>query len=851
MQPAISFLILLMLAVKCSNPADGTLKINPKGYFEKRGLNVLVLNDIYPEGHQGGIEIIQHGKRVASNGNLTLQPTPGQWQPYPRLLNKEIRAEEGIIIANLKFPDSTRATTHDQPIIYPDFDFYYQIRTIAEGDRFRIIIDLDQPLPEEWVGKVGFYLELFPGDLFGKTYHLGGQSGIFPRYANTPVEPDRDGEYEAVPLAEGKQLVVAPEDPYHQMIISNNRGSIQLLDGRVKHNNGWFVVRSLIPRDATDNALEWVIEPNVVPNWKYGPVIHTSQVGYHPKQRKLAIIELDHSDKARRKTEIKRIDEQGGYTTVLSVRPERAQDFLRYKYLTADFTGIEEPGMYVVQYGKQKSEPFRIGEDVYQKGVWQPTLEYFLPVQMCHLKIFEKYRVWHDECHLDDALMAPENINHFDTYVHGEVPSGFTPLEHIDGLNMGGWHDAGDYDFRIESQIGTILTLAYAYEEFDLKHDQTLVSQEEGLVEIHHPDGKPDVLQQIEHGLLTVLGGYKQFRQFYRGILCPTLRQYAIVGDGSAMTDNEIFTGKVKGTYEGFWYDKISNRYSKYFTPQKNRPAETEYVEDLDDRLVFLEDNSARQIYGICGLAAAARVLKGYNDALARECIETAEEIWGAYRLSEGPRVDSRKIQALAELILTTGDKTYEAELIGLLPAVVANIHDVGWALGRLMPLLENEDFVSTVSREILKVKEIVEEQSNENPFGIPYRPQIWGAGWGIQRFGFRHYFLYTGWPDIFSSEPMLSALNFILGCHPGENTASFVSTVGAKSQIIAYGANRAEWSFIPGGVCSGTNLVRPDLPELKDWPYLWQQAEYVIGGGATNFMFLVLGADKILNDHL
>jgi hypothetical protein len=41
--------------------------------------------------------------------------------------------------------------------------------------------------------------------------------------------------------------------------------------------------------------------------------------------------------------------------------------------------------------------------------------------------------------------------------------------------------------------------------------------------------------------------------------------------------------------------------------------------------------------------------------------------------------------------------------------------------------------------------------------------------------------------------------------------------------------------------------LIRPDFPELLDWPYLWQQQEYVIGGGATNFMFLVLAADQLL----
>ena len=44
----------------------------------------------------------------------------------------------------------------------------------------------------------------------------------------------------------------------------------------------------------------------------------------------------------------------------------------------------------------------------------------------------------------------------------------------------------------------------------------------------------------------------------------------------------------------------------------------------------------------------------------------------------------------------------------------------------------------------------------------------------------------------------------------------------------------------------SGTNLIRPNLPELKTWPYFWQQTEYVLGGGATNYMFLTLAADKL-----
>ena len=139
------------------------------------------------------------------------------------------------------------------------------------------------------------------------------------------------------------------------------------------------------------------------------------------------------------------------------------------------------------------------------------------------------------------------------------------------------------------------------------------------------------------------------------------------------------------------------------------------------------------------------------------------------------------------------------------------------------------------------KLKEEYVKLSAETPYGIPYRPHIWGAGWDIQRLGYQYYFLHKAFPDIFGPELMYNALNFILGCHPGSNTASFASGVGARSATVAYGINRADWSYIPGGVASGTALIRPDFPELLDFPYLWQQMEYVMGGGSSHYMFLVL----------
>jgi hypothetical protein len=80
-----SCIVLLLLIASCKSVDrnENSLVINDKNYFELPGLNVMVFEDIYPEGHQGGVGIIQHGVRVATNGDLRLEPTPGQWQPIP------------------------------------------------------------------------------------------------------------------------------------------------------------------------------------------------------------------------------------------------------------------------------------------------------------------------------------------------------------------------------------------------------------------------------------------------------------------------------------------------------------------------------------------------------------------------------------------------------------------------------------------------------------------------------------------------------------------------------------------------------------------------------------------------
>jgi endoglucanase len=813
-----------VLVVKAqTKKSTGQMVLNKLEYLEYQGVNVMLAHDFYPEGHQGGVGVIQNGQRVATNGDLRLEPTPGQWSPIPKVGKRVIDKAKSEVSVRMEYPNPEINRKGFNPIIYPDLNFSYNIRIQPAGKSFKIIIDLDKPLPNEWIGRVGFNIELFPGILYGKSYYMDKQFGIFTPQANGQIYKSKYGENEVALMATGKKLTIAPEVAKQRMIIENLKDNdLQLLDGRARHNNGWFVVRSLIAKGATKNAIEWLVTPNAVEGWQSAPVVQVSQVGYHPSQQKVAVIELDRNDKKRLSVSLLRVAENGGFETALKSAPTEWGDFLRYHYLQLDFTKITRPGMYVVRYGNYQTEPFQISKNVFKNDVWQPTLEYFLPAQMCHMRINDKYRVWHGLCHMDDARMAPIDSNHFDGYIQGHSTlTKFKPGDNVPFLNRGAWHDAGDFDLRVESQAETVHGLTLAYEQFNSKYDNTTIDQNNHLVEIQHPDGKPDLLQQIEHGLISITGGYQAMGRFYRGVIEPTIRQYVLLGDAANLTDNKPY---------------VTNAVNK--NPILNTSA------DADDRWVFTEENPSRSLQTAAALAAASRVMKGYNDTLSAQCLTIAKQVWKDNK-DFNPM---RKVALATELFVTTKDKEYSDFLANNATAIAAGIENNGWLVSRTMSLINNKEYKDKITEAVKKLYAKIQQQGSKTPYGVPYEPSIWGAGWGIQNFGYKQYFLYTNFPDIFSDTYMLHAINFVLGCHPGSNTSSFASGVGARSMTTAYGFNRADLSYIPGGITSGTALIRPDFPELLNWPYLWQQGEYVLGGGTSDYLFLIMAADHVLN---
>lgn len=815
-------LVLAVVMVSLISPAQAKddLTLNDKDYFEKSGLNVLVFSNwydgLFSDSKTSGVELIHHGERTVTNGDVRLNATPEQWDMTPMFKERKInRAEQSI-----------EAFLH-----YPDEQFDFSIKVIKNAAGVRLTVNLPKPLPKSLEGKAGFNLEFLPAAYFHKSFLMDDQAGGFPVYPTGLKEIN--GKADPVALAQGQQLVLAPEDAERRVSIQSTNIPLELYDGRGKAQNGWFVVRSKIPANKTGVVIEWQIDANTVKNWIRKPMIAHSQVGYHPAQKKVAVIELDARDKKIQKASLVKINADGSRKVVLTEKPKSWGKYLRYEYRQFDFSKIQAPGLYAITYGDQETHTFRIDKNVYQ-AAWHPTLDMYLPVQMDHMTINESYRIWHGASHLDDALQAPVNIEHFDLYAQGPTTdTKFKPGEHIPGLNIGGWYDAGDYDIRTQTQYDVVNTLVTAWETFKLKRDTTSVDYARKFVDLHTADGKPDMLQQIEHGTLALIAQHRAIGHAIPGIVEAHIDQYHHLGDGITKTDNLIYDPKM-GELEtdGFKSGKF------------------------DDRWAFTSKSSSLNYGSAAALAAASRALTGFNDELAKECLATAKKVWAEeaakakpdsfkHGNTTGGKLEHEQLKAATELLITTGDKKY-AQAVAKLFAEVDFGFGASWFI-RAIPYMD-ADFKQQLKIKVQAYQQALVAAEAKNPFAVPITEGGWaGSGWVIRN-AINNFYVHKAFPELVNRESVLQGLNFLYGTHPAHNL-SLVSNVGARSKEVAYGMNRADFSFISGGIVPGILVLKPDYPENhEDWPFFWGQNEYVVNVAAS-YIFLVNAAEDVLKN--
>jgi hypothetical protein len=832
-RPALSaILVLVFFSVpKCG--AGEKITLNDQEYFSGPGFSFLLFHNNYQVGYQGGLQMILNDERVLDSGDLFLETKAGERRPQLRALRREVNPAQGL------------ATIFGE---IGDWSSGYQLQVKNDGRNIAITLKLDRPLDWSKVERAGLKINLYPGVYFSKSYQGDAGGGVFPQ------------QYSGKSLlyGPGKIVNVAQEDPLHNFVISQPNGALRLLDERQGSPQPWFMLEAAFEPSSSATEIAMTITPTLTSTWRRTPVIGISQVGYLPRQPKRAILELDARDSATEPVKLYQLQATGMKKLVKSGVAKNWGKFLRFQYAIFDFSDVQQPGLFLIEFRDQHAGPFQIADEVTDEA-WQPTLEYFLPVQMCHVAVKEGSRTWHGACHLDDARQAPANHVWIDGYQQGERETNYQDNEHIPGLDWGGWHDAGDHDLPAGSSAHTTLALALAQEEFHPSLDQTTIHRSQREVLLHLPDGKPDLLQQVEYGVESMLASYRIAGHIFPGIIESSEHMYSHVGDPINITDNRVYDPSLNA-------DEV----------REGRSGKA------DDRWVFTNRNTGLQYIVAQSLAASSRVLRGYNDALAQESLTTAEQLWqyeqthapvfapNAYVPRSDEGFHSQELAATAELLITTGEPKYRDRLIELLP-VLKGISGSqfgagpGWVVARALPKLDDAECKSAVRALAEKWKIAADQRAAANPWGVHYPPEVlkpeykleartgihsgfvWGEGWNLQDDALRHYYLHKAFPDLFGKAPIFATVDFVLGVHPANNR-SYVSGVGVESPLIAYGFNRADWSHIPGGVISGASLVKPDYMELKQFPFLWYQTEYVIGGAAT-YIFDVLAAHQLANE--
>jgi hypothetical protein len=832
------FALLVACTLMSAYAHSQQLKLNELEYFETRGANVLVFsneyNGMFFDEKTAGIEFIHHGVRTVTGGAVRLQNTPEQWDLVPKMLDRKVDKTGNSIEVGLR---------------YEEFDFNSKVTVKAVNDGIVISVSLDKPLPEKLQGRAGLNLEFLPSAYFEKSYLVDGDPGIFPLYpsAETRTETagkkipqfaghntfDDRGKNEFISpeaFARGHKIVLSPENPERQITVQCDEQEIMLFDGRNLAQNGWFILRSLLPAGRTGTVLSWFVKLNVIPDWKRLPVIGFSQVGYHPTQQKVAVIELDKHDQPEKTASLYLVASDGKHVKRFTGDVKTWGKYLRYTYAKFDFSSAKEPGVYYIQYGKDRSNTFVIDQNVYA-DVWSPTLDVWFPVQMDHMTVNEGYRTWHGVPYLDDALQAPPNAQHFDGYsMSGTTDTKYKALERIPGLAVGGWFDAGDFDIQTASHCSAILSFVNAWENFKLDRDETYIDQATRYVDIHRPDGKPDILQQIEHGTLNIVAQIKNIGHPVRGIIVPNLHQYHHLGDASTETDNLPYNPALK-------------------------PFESDGKSSgtMDDRWAFTNRVPWLDYYTVATLAAAHRALKQYNPALAAEALDLAKKLWD--ETNALPKADTLRgpaffrrgsqISAAFQLFASTKEEKYGNHFKELIwPALDGSLQFSIGAAVQAYPHMDNQ-YKEKLKDYVIKYKSNIENLSKDNPYGVPMMARGWGGNSMIINWAVTNYFAHKAYPDVIGAETVYNGLHYIFGCHPYSNL-SFVSAVGMKSKRVTYGNNRADFTYIAGGVVPGLLILKPDFPENKeDWPFLWGENEVVIDICAA-YIFLSRAAHEL-----
>lgn len=506
--------------------------------------------------------------------------------------------------------------------------------------------------------------------------------------------------------------------------------------------------------------------------------------------------------------------------------------YFKYNYVKFDFSSVQQPGVYYIQYGNTRTNNFIIDSSVYYK-ITDATTDVWVPIHMNHMFVNEGYRVWHGEPFKEGYLQAPPS-DHFDLHHQGPTTdTKYKPYELIPGLNIGGYFDAGDFDIETGSNLNVVQNFVRAWELFRSDRDETFVSQKQRYVDLHRPDGTPDILQYIEHGTLNLVAQAEQIGHMASTLSNAVLDNYHHLGDAGSLTD-------------GYHYDPSLKPYEV--------SADGKRSGTKDDMWAFTTRNPQLDFRAATVLAAASRALEGYNDDLAHRALSDSKRL-----MQEATQIISQRQQnagqsgerdslavhgfgdlaANLQLFGATGEKEYQKRFLDRIWKALD--YNVSISLQTALDAIPYMDakYQKRLIPYVKKYAEYIANIDKDNPYGVPVTLGNWAGSGAVTSFGTTVCFAHKYYPEIITNKDIYRAANYLFGCHPYHNYSLVAAVGAARPKQVFYGNNRADFSAIPGNVAPGLLFRKPDhFENYDDWPFLWGQNEGTIAGNTQYIIF-------------
>lgn len=358
--------------------------------------------------------------------------------------------------------------------------------------------------------------------------------------------------------------------------------------------------------------------------------IRFNQLGFLPGDIKTAVI------LSQQKLDGKRIYIYNSKTKEQALTKTFTQSSKPYGNFTftyeIDFSLIDKPGEYYIQFGKQKSYSFRIDRNAFN-GVAEALLEFF-KVQRCGYT----EPVLHSTCHISDAGSLIEN--------------GHSIPQRVDVT--GGWHDAGDYIKILNTTAFSTYMLLFS---FDFAPEKFGFDKNKNNV--------PDILEEAKIGLDWMLRSYfdkkklitqvQDMKDHEVGWRLPEndpigFDRPAFVGIGKNLIG--IYSATMALAYR-IWKDKLN--YPEYanqcLSSAQNIYSVYKSVPDIDSSGtgVYLD----KKYEGKMALGAVELYLATYKNGYLQDAVNFAEKAESDYWWSWGD------INSLAHYRLAKVDRKY------------------------------------------------------------------------------------------------------------------------------------------------------------------------------------------------